>query len=56
MQPTVIFTEDPRDIVERVALQMGVEPAEAACLMSRWDRMAVDTFRPGNNYPRSELH
>ena len=54
--PTVMFLEDPADIVDRVALQMGIEPEEAAARMASCDRMAIATFREGNDYPRSELN
>ena len=56
MRPAVMFSEDPQEIVEKVALQMGIEPEEAAAHMARWDLIALETFREGNNYPRSELH
>lgn len=48
--------EQRRQIVARVAEQMGCTPAEARVQMDHWDRVAMETFCLGNNYPREALH
>jgi hypothetical protein len=54
--PIVLFSEDIFLIVEKVAAQLGICPHQAAAQMGIWDRIAVETFCLGNDYPRGELH
>lgn len=52
----MVFLEDPAEIAERVADQMGCSVEEALDHMEAFDRVAVMDFCVGNDIPRSELH
>ncbi|MGZ3689409.1 MAG: hypothetical protein ACXVBW_13995 [Bdellovibrionota bacterium] len=56
MKPILFFFEDPDEIAEKVAAQMGFTPEEAMDHMERWDEISVQTFRVGNRFPRENLH
>ena len=51
-RPTMHFTQDPIDIAERVALQLGVDVEEALDQMMACDHQAVLQFCVGNRMPK----
>lgn len=55
-RPEVVFTQDPLEIADRVAAQMGVCVEEAIYQMEACDDAAVRQFHVGNSIPKMMRH
>jgi hypothetical protein len=52
MMMPIFFFQDPHEIAERVAAQMGTSVLEALQMMQFFDQAAVLDFQIGNEIPK----
>jgi hypothetical protein len=55
-KPEIVFLQDPLDIADRVAAQMGVDVEEAIFQMESCDIEAVRQFHVGNSLPKEMIN
>lgn len=55
-KPACIFLQDPLEIADRVAVQMGIGVEEALDQMEAFDCEAVCQFHIGNDIPKAMKH